>query len=181
VIGIKKEYLTREKARYVLWFGLFLTGVATYSAFFLFSQVFVDTIQILKSRSWNTQSAFVYETKVVEQWKHSRFAVSRKIYWCSVSYLFQVRESSFIGKTRIFESKVHEKMTPANQECEKIPTNSNVQIKFDPDDPNWSCLHCTVPVTYLVLVASFIGTIGVGLFMFFAAMNVFWPEPERWI
>jgi hypothetical protein len=185
VIGIKKDYLTREKARYVLWGGLILTGVATFMAFFMFSQDFIDVFQIMKSRSWSTHEAFVYESKTEIGRVISPFRTiktrPRIVYWCSVSYLFQVRGLSFIGKTRIFESKTHKKIELANQDCEKIPKNSYMQVKFDPDDPNWSCLYCTMPVIYPILVASVICTIGLGLFMFFAAMNVLWPEPERWI
>jgi hypothetical protein len=180
VIGVKKEYLTREKARYVLWFGLFLSGIAIFMAF-MFSQVFIDVIQITKSRFWSTQEAFVYETKVEEARSRSRFRASQQVYWCSVSYLIQVKDLSFIGKTRDFEIKTHKKIALANQDCENFPKNSTIKIKFDPGDPNWSCQFCTMPATYPIVFAVFVFTIGFGLYMFFAAVNVYWPEPERWI
>ena len=148
---------------------------------FIFSPVFVGVIQIMKSRSWATHEAFVYETKVEERWKYSRFEASRKVYWCSVSYLFQVRDLSFIGKTQDFENKEHQKIELADQDCEKVPKNSNIQIKFDPDDPNWSCQSCNLPVQYPILVIFCICNIGIGLYMFFSASNVYWPEPEKWI
>jgi hypothetical protein len=154
-----------------------MMGLTYLFATFILRDSIKDSIQVVRSWSWNSQVGVIYESGVAQQ--RGRRNIQK--YWCSVFYTYEINKVPFTGSTLTFEKNQFSAYRPAFQECQRFAINSKIKIKYDPDNPLWSCYKCAMPgqIWFIYFVTVTLGMFG--LFMFFSSMRVLWPEPERWI